>query len=187
MNASFRKVLREVLSGILITKPNRRGGEIRRRRCPRTKRVSGQSRFTFGCHNALNKLESEGGERNTQKSPKTVQIYQNILKKEYVCMGMHEHVICKENCIMDSAQSNPTSTQSNNIYNTHLNAWKYSYNAHEMQCMKFLRSNLQNPSQKFCKNLFDFEKPQNYQKSQKIRLKIMKCMNMGDLGHLPSK
>ena len=50
-----------------------------------------------------------------------------------------------------------------------------------MQCMKFLRSNLQNPSQNFCKNLFDFEKPQNFQKSQKLRLKIMKCMNMRDL------
>ena len=50
-----------------------------------------------------------------------------------------------------------------------------------MQCMKFLRSNLQNPSQKFCKNLFDFEKPQNFQKSQKLILKNMKCMNMRDL------
>ena len=50
-----------------------------------------------------------------------------------------------------------------------------------MQCMNFLRSNLQNPSKKFCKNLFDFEKSQNFQKSQKLRLKIMKCMNMRDL------
>ena len=47
--------------------------------------------------------------------------------------------------------------------------------------MKFLRSNLQNPSQKFCKNLFDFEKPQNFQKSSKLRLEIMKCMKMSDL------
>ena len=58
---------------------------------------------------------------------------------------------------------------------------KYSYIAYEMKCLKFLRSNLQNPSQKFCKNLFDFEKPQNFQKSQKLRLKIIKCMNMRDL------
>ena len=50
-----------------------------------------------------------------------------------------------------------------------------------MQCMKFLRSNLQNPSQKFHKNLFDFEKPQNFQKSQKLRLTNMKCMKMRDL------
>ena len=50
--------------------------------------------------------------------------------------------------------------------------------------MKFLRSNLQNSSQKFCKNLFDFEKPKNFHKSQKLRLKIMKCMNLRDLGPL---
>ena len=37
------------------------------------------------------------------------------------------------------------------------------------------------PSQKFCKHLFDFEKPQNFQKSQKLRLEIMKCMKMSDL------
>ena len=47
-----------------------------------------------------------------------------------------------------------------NMYNTQLNAWKYSYNAYQMQCTKFLRVNLQNPSQKLLKNLFDFEKPQ---------------------------
>ena len=38
-----------------------------------------------------------------------------------------------------------------------------------------------NPSQKFCKNLFDFENPKNFQKSQKLRLKSMKCMKMRDL------
>ena len=41
---------------------------------------------------------------------------------------------------------------------------------------KFLRSNFQNPSQKFHKNLFDFEKPQILQKSQKLRFQRMKCM-----------
>ena len=64
------------------------------------------------------------------------------------------------------------------MYNTQLNAWKYSYNAHKMQCMKFLRVNLQNPSRKFHKNLFDFEKPQILQKSQKFRFQRMKCMKM---------
>ena len=43
-----------------------------------------------------------------------------------------------------------------------------------MQCMKFLGSNLQNPSQKFHKNLFDFEKPQILQKSPKLRFQNMK-------------
>ena len=50
-----------------------------------------------------------------------------------------------------------------------------------MQCMKSLRSNLQNPSQKFYKNLFDFEKPEIFQEPQKLRLKNMKCMKMRDL------
>ena len=50
-----------------------------------------------------------------------------------------------------------------------------------MQCMRFLRLNLQKLIPKILKNLFDFENPQNFQKSQKLRLKIMKCMNMRDL------
>ena len=58
-----------------------------------------------------------------------------------------------------------------NMYNTQLNAWKYNYNAYEMQCMRFLRSNLQNPSQKFHKNLNNFEKPQNFQKPQTLGFK----------------
>ena len=110
MNASSRKVLREVLSSIFIMEPNRRGSGIRRRRrCPGTKRVLGWSRLMFWYHGTLS-------------NPITIQIYQNILKREYVCMGMHKHVTCKENYIMGSAQSNPTSTKPDNIYNTHLNA-----------------------------------------------------------------
>ena len=50
-----------------------------------------------------------------------------------------------------------------------------------MQCMKFLRSNLQNSSQKFHKNLFDFENPKFFKKSQKLRLQSMKSMKMRDL------
>ena len=53
--------------------------------------------------------------------------------------------------------------------------------------MKFLRSNLQNPSQKFCKNLFDFEKPQNFQKSQKLRLKKHEMHEYEGFKHLPSE
>ena len=51
-----------------------------------------------------------------------------------------------------------------------------------MQCMKFLKSNLQDPSKKFHKNLFDFEKPQILQKSQKLRSWSMKCMKKEGLG-----
>ena len=42
-----------------------------------------------------------------------------------------------------------------------------------------LRSKIQNPSQKFCKNLFDFEKPQIFQPIPKSRLECMKCMIKG--------
>ena len=65
------------------------------------------------------------------------------------------------------------------MYDTQLNAFKYSYNAHGMQCMEFLRLNLQNPSQKLHKNLFDFEKPQIFQPIPKSRLECMKCMIKG--------
>ena len=74
-------------------------------------------------------------------------------------MKMHEHVTCKDNCIMGSAQSKPISTQSV-AHITHTSkCMKYSYDAHGMQCMQVLRLNLQNLSQKFCKHLFDFDKP----------------------------
>ena len=50
MNTSSRKVLREVLLGILITEPDMRRSRIRGRRCPKTKRVLGWSGFTFWYH-----------------------------------------------------------------------------------------------------------------------------------------
>ena len=164
MNTSSRKVLREVFLGILIMELNRRKDWIRRRRCPRMKKVSGWSKLTFWCHWRTNVnrrvRERERGRKRKLEKSQAIQIYHNILKRKNVCMEMHEHVTYNRKIIMGSAQSKPTSTQANNRYSTHLNAWKYSYNVHEMQCMKFLRSNLQKSSQKFHKNLFDFEKPQ---------------------------
>ena len=50
MNASSRKVLRECLIGIIITKPKRERGRIRRRRGIEMKRVPGRSGFTLRCH-----------------------------------------------------------------------------------------------------------------------------------------
>ena len=68
MNTSSRKILREVLTGPLITDPNRRKGRIRRRsRCPRMKRVLGRSRLTFRCHDATNARKRER-ERDNRKS-----------------------------------------------------------------------------------------------------------------------
>ena len=57
----------------------------------------------------VNRTEMEI-ERQSEKS-QTFQIYTNILTIRYVCMKMHEHVMCKVKSIMDSAQSKPTSTQ----------------------------------------------------------------------------
>ena len=84
---------------------------------------------------------------------------------------MHEYVMCKVKKKTSWAQPNPIlrAHKQFNMYNTQLNAWKYNINAHVMQCMKFLRLNLQNLSQKLHKNLFYFEKPQILQKSQKLR------------------
>jgi len=51
MNAMIRKVLKEVLMGLLIMEPNVKRGKINRRRWqPGTKRVSSWSRFVLGCH-----------------------------------------------------------------------------------------------------------------------------------------
>ena len=50
MNTSSRKVLREVLLGILITEPNMRRIRIRGRWCPRMKRVLRWSGFMFWGH-----------------------------------------------------------------------------------------------------------------------------------------
>ena len=56
MNATFLEVIREVLSGLLITKPNVEGSKrIRGRRWPRTlKRIPSRHGFTrFGIHSAI--------------------------------------------------------------------------------------------------------------------------------------
>ena len=75
MNASSRKVLKEVRFGLLITEPDMRGSRIRRSRCPRTKRVPGWSGFVFGCHRHR-LTQTEERERETiRKVPNTIQIY----------------------------------------------------------------------------------------------------------------
>ena len=66
----------------------------------------------FGAIDTTNLNKRERGKKETVKIAPNSSNITNILKKEYVCMGMHEHVICKRNCIMGSAQSNPTSIQS---------------------------------------------------------------------------
>ena len=61
MNALSRKVLKEVLTSLLITEPNVRWSRVKGRRCPRTKRVLGRSGFAFGCHEATNTRKRDKG------------------------------------------------------------------------------------------------------------------------------
>ena len=121
MNALSREVLKEIRFGILITELDRKRRRIRRSGCPGMKRVLGWSRFVFGCHRSrLTQTEEREREKETIRKVPSSKIYQNILNRTYVCMGMHEHRTCKSNCIIGSAQSNPTNTQVCNKVNTHL-------------------------------------------------------------------
>ena len=89
----------------------------------------------LGAIDTTNVNRKRGRERkDNQKSPKQYQIYQVYWKESTYAWEIHEHVACKENCIMGSAQSKPISTQTDS---THLNAWQYYYNANVMQCMRF--------------------------------------------------
>ena len=69
-------------------------------------RVLGWSIFMFWCHrHDQRKQERERGKKKTIKKVPNSSNIASILKMEYVCMGMHEHVTCKRNCIMGSVQS----------------------------------------------------------------------------------
>ena len=108
-----------------------------------------------------------------RKVPKHFKYIHIYWKESTYAWGMHEHVTCKRNFIIGSAQSNPTSTQT---YYTHLNAWKYHYNANVMQCMRFWTHLNENPSQNFNKNSSILKNPKIFQKPQNLRFKNMKCM-----------
>ena len=88
----------------------------------------------LGVIDTTNVNNREGEKERQSKKSQTFSNISNILKRSTYAWEMHEHVTCKSNYIMGSAQSKPTSTQS---YSTHLNAWQDHYNANAMQCMKF--------------------------------------------------
>ena len=68
MNATFLKVLQEVLSGLLIIEPNMERRVMIKRRRLETKRVPSQSGFMcFGCHSAVYPRERERNTIPTQK------------------------------------------------------------------------------------------------------------------------
>ena len=91
INTTFLKVLREVLTGLLITEPNvkkgkrtrRRGRRRRRRRRRRrtrtSKRIPAWSRFALRCHSAVYPREREREREKTQSQL-------DVGMKGYVCM-----------------------------------------------------------------------------------------------------
>ena len=67
----------------------------------------------FGAIDTTNVNRKRGKDRETiRKVPKQFKYNKYIEKESTYAWEMHEHLTCKRNCIMGSAQSNPTSTQS---------------------------------------------------------------------------
>ena len=82
MNATFLKVLKEVLLGLPITKPNVKRGCKKVRRRPGTKRVSSRSKFALRCHvQSIQERERERGRTHHNQNKKKE-------KKIYECMNM---------------------------------------------------------------------------------------------------
>ena len=88
----------------------------------------------LGAIDMTNVNNREGEKEGQSEKSQTFSNISNILKRSTYAWEMHEHVTCKRNFIMGSAQSKSTSTQP---YSTHLNAWQDHYNANVMQCMRF--------------------------------------------------
>ena len=84
MNATFLKVLKEVLLGLPITKPNVKRGCKKVRRRPGTKRVSSRSKFALRCH--VQSIQERERERENTSQPEQKERKENI--------QMHEHVTC---------------------------------------------------------------------------------------------
>jgi len=126
MNTTFGKVLREVLTGLLIMEPNVKRSGIKRR-CPRTKRVLRRSWFALGCHvQTIRESERRRG-RQTEKHHRNR--YQK--KKElkwYVCM--------KYAWACDLQKEKASWVQSSPIPTVH----KISTYKHTSKCMKHCES-----------------------------------------------
>ena len=115
MNATIRKVLREVLMGLLITEPTWKGGKL-----VEEDDDLEQKRFRVGvdlCLGAMRSLSERERERERAHNYNPKQIDRK--KKGYVCMNMWR---AKNNCIMGSTNPNLAAHnfQQRNIY---LNAW----------------------------------------------------------------
>ena len=98
-----------------------------------------QRGFWDGVDFHLGAIEQLTKERERERNTKKHQQYQYQYKDKwrYICIKMHEHVICNIKSIIGSAQSKPTSTHHCNKVNTHLKCMTHFYNADVMQCMMF--------------------------------------------------
>ena len=178
MNATFGKVLREVLTGLLIMESNMKKSRIKR--FLKTKRVMRQSGFVLGCHVQTIREREREREREGERERSTINgEYQKRKWKSTYAWTMHEHVMCKENGIIGSTQSNPTSTQVSTYKHTyimHETLWKCKCNAmHE-----HITPNKQNSTQKFHKILKDFQKSQKFKKTQNLDLNAWNAWRMRD-------
>ena len=118
MNATFRKVLWEVLIGLLITKSNmkRGNGRIRRKRWPGTKWFWVRVDLRLGAMPSLSEREKERQE--TQSQPRTKK-----KKKRWVCMKYAWTCgTIKEIASWDQPNSNLAAHKFQQT-KTHLNAW----------------------------------------------------------------
>ena len=125
----------------------------------------------FGTIDMTNVNKRENGKKETtRKAPNNSNIT-SILKREYTYMGN------AWTCDMQKKLHhglNPIQTYqytSSSTCITQLNAWKYSYNAHGMQCMKFLRLNLQNPSKNCTKISLILKNPKFWKNPKNLGFK----------------
>ena len=119
MNYPAREVLKEVISGLLIMKPHKVRNKMRRRKRTMTSdRVLARNRL-FRCHKKETKSREKKGNRETQQKIR----HRIEEKNEEQCIIMHEHVMCKRNCIMGK---NPIQIIALTLVNQ----------AHNLECMK---------------------------------------------------
>ena len=133
MNTSSRKILREVLSGILITEPVMRS-RIRGRRYPKRRGFWDEMDLRFGVINMtnINRKERER-KRQLEKSQSNSNIT-SILKREYICMGN------AWTCDMQKKLHHGLSPIKSYQHTINLHTSKcmiICYNAYVVQCMRF--------------------------------------------------
>ena len=159
MNTMFGTVLREVLTGLLITKPNMKRSGIRRR-CPGTKKVPRRSRFTLGFH-AQTIWEKERGRLTEKHHHNRYQKKKKKKKRNWngtYTWNVHEHVPSKKKASW--VQPNPIPTAHKiSTYKHTTKCMKYCKSANGMQCMIILHQKHNSQPKNFTKYSSIFKNP----------------------------